>query len=81
MKKILYLFTVVIFLLIFILFTETSFEMKIKNKIKPFLIKTKDHSLEKIYQEATEHNPEGDMLPDEIDDKIKEEVKEGLKKF
>ncbi len=28
-----------------------------------------------VYQEATEHNPEGDFLPDKIDDKIKEEVK------
>jgi len=28
-----------------------------------------------VYREATEHNPEGDFLPDQIDDKIKEEMK------
>ncbi|MBU1177689.1 hypothetical protein KJ903_00550 [Patescibacteria group bacterium] len=35
---------------------------------------------DRIYQEATEHNPEGDVLPDEIDDKIKEELKEEANK-
>lgn len=34
----------------------------------------------KVYQEATEHNPEGDVLPDEIDDRIKQELKEEAKK-
>ncbi|MBU1119450.1 hypothetical protein KKH43_06225 [Patescibacteria group bacterium] len=33
----------------------------------------------KVYEEATEHNPEGDMLPDEIDDTLKEKVKEELR--
>lgn len=28
-----------------------------------------------IYYQATVHNPEGDMLPDEIDDTIKEQIK------
>ncbi|MDP1833791.1 MAG: hypothetical protein Q8L11_02560 [Candidatus Moranbacteria bacterium] len=28
-----------------------------------------------IYREATEHNPEGDFLPDGVDDAIKEEIK------
>jgi len=32
-----------------------------------------------IYREATIHNPEGDMLPDEIDDEILNEIKERLK--
>ena len=32
-----------------------------------------------IYREATIHNPEGDMLPDEIDDEILNEIKEKLK--
>lgn len=30
---------------------------------------------ETIYYQATVHNPEGDMLPDEIDDMIKEKVR------
>lgn len=32
-----------------------------------------------IYHEATIHNPEGDILPDEIDDEILDEVKNRLK--
>jgi len=31
-----------------------------------------------VYQEATEHNPEGDFLPDQIDDTIKKEIKSRL---
>ena len=30
----------------------------------------------KIYEKATEHNPEGDVLPDEVDDKLKDKLKE-----
>lgn len=30
----------------------------------------------KIYQKATEYNPEGDFLPDEWDDKVKKRIKE-----
>ncbi len=29
-----------------------------------------------IYHEATIHNPEGDMIPDEIDDKVKGKIKD-----
>lgn len=32
-----------------------------------------------IYHEATIHNPEGDMLPDEIDDKVLKEIKDRIK--
>jgi uncharacterized protein YxeA len=35
---------------------------------------------DKIYQEATKHNPEGDVLPDEIDNVLKEEIKKEVKK-
>lgn len=31
-----------------------------------------------IYREATEHNPSGDLIPDQIDDKIKQEIKEKI---
>lgn len=34
---------------------------------------------DKIYEEATEHNPEGDLIPDEWDDKLKEKLKEEAK--
>ena len=29
-----------------------------------------------IYREATEHNPSGDILPDQIDDNVKQEIKD-----
>ncbi len=32
----------------------------------------------KVYEEATEHNPEGDKQPDEIDDTIKAKIKEEI---
>jgi len=35
---------------------------------------------DEVYKEATEHNPEGDVLPDELDDKIKQRLKEEAKK-
>ena len=31
---------------------------------------------DKVYEKATEHNPEGDLVPDQIDDVIKAEIKE-----
>ncbi|EKE16167.1 MAG: hypothetical protein ACD_11C00029G0047 [uncultured bacterium] len=31
-----------------------------------------------VYREATIHNPEGDMLPDQVDDIIKEKIKENI---
>ncbi|MBU1167372.1 hypothetical protein KKC60_03110 [Patescibacteria group bacterium] len=46
-----------------------------KEALKGKAMKAKD----KVYEEATEHNPEGDMLPDEIDDTIKEKIKEEVK--
>ncbi len=31
---------------------------------------------DKVYEKATEYNPEGDLVPDQIDDVVKEEIKE-----
>lgn len=31
-----------------------------------------------IYDKATKHNPQGDILPDRIDDEIKKEIKEKI---
>lgn len=45
---------------------------KEKEEFKIYLKKFK--SL--IYQEATNHNPQGDVLPDQIDDQLIQEVKE-----
>jgi DNA-binding IscR family transcriptional regulator len=33
----------------------------------------------KAYEEAAEHNPGGDVLPDEVDDMLKEKLKEKAK--
>ncbi|MFA5925920.1 MAG: hypothetical protein WC831_03205 [Parcubacteria group bacterium] len=44
---------------------EKDFMKKVVRKIEGF-----------VYREATEHNPAGDMLPDQIDDNIKKEIKD-----
>jgi len=43
-----------------------------KEELKKVVKKIKDF----IYLEATEHNPSGDLLPDQIDDNVIKEVKE-----
>ncbi|NQV13659.1 MAG: hypothetical protein HQ530_05165 [Parcubacteria group bacterium] len=53
---------------------KLSDEEKASAKDKAWQIKNK------VYEEATEHNPEGDVLPDEIDDKLKQQLKEEAKK-
>lgn len=51
-----------------------SFNIREKEKaeFKLYLKKVKNF----IYREATIHNPEGDVLPDNIDNKVINEVKE-----
>lgn len=46
-----------------------------KEEIKDEAKKVND----RVYQEATEHNPEGDVLPDEIDNTITDELKKEIK--
>lgn len=36
---------------------------------------------DKVYEKATEYNPEGDLVPDQIDDVIKKEIKEAGKEI
>ena len=45
-----------------------------KTRLKNFTQKIKDL----VYSEATKHNPEGDMLPDQIDNRVIQEVKERI---
>ncbi len=45
-----------------------------KDLLKRAAIKTKNI----IYREATEHNPSGDLVPDQVDDKLKQELKEKI---
>jgi len=56
--------------------TKIQFDKKTKAEFKE---KAKEID-DKIYQEATKHNPEGDVLPDKIDNAIKEEIKKEAKK-
>lgn len=53
---------------------QNGFSLKIEEDKKPLVKKIVTKISGKVYEEATEHNPEGDRLPDWIDDKIKEGV-------
>ena len=50
----------------------------VRNENKPALkyIARKANSF--IYDEATKHNPAGDVLPDNLDNSIKDKIKESL---
>lgn len=56
----------------------TQFRQDLSDAEKEVLKEAISETRYKVYEEATEHNPEGDVLPDEIDDKVKERVKEEL---
>jgi hypothetical protein len=53
-----------------------SFSITVREKDKEELKKYLREIKALIYREATVHNPEGDVLPDQVDDKVIEEVKE-----
>ncbi len=56
---------------------ETKIQLDEKTKAE---LKEKAKEVDdKVYQEATEHNPEGDVLPDEIDNTVKDEIKKEVK--
>ncbi len=48
------------------------------NSLKSILRNMAGKITGKVYQEAEKHNPEGDVLPDEVDDKIKRNIKESF---
>ena len=52
------------------------FSLSINKPEKDFLKRAARKAKSIIYREATEHNPEGDILPDQIDDKLKQEIRE-----
>ncbi len=56
----------------------SPFTLTINKPEKDFLKQAARKAKNIIYREATEHNPEGDVLPDQIDDKIKQEIKEKI---
>ncbi|KKP79075.1 MAG: hypothetical protein A2271_00640 [Candidatus Moranbacteria bacterium RIFOXYA12_FULL_35_19] len=75
MKK----FLIITILAILIILTGLFFVFDAnKNKImaSPYM-KLITHKITNfIYDEATKHNPQSDILPDKIDDEIKKDIKE-----
>ncbi len=55
---------------------EGNFKIEIREPEKTQLKELTRQIKGLIYKEATEHNPSGDMLPDQIDNRVIEEVKE-----
>lgn len=77
--------TYIIIMILTVLITAFFFFFEIKengivakDQNKP-LLKIIASNLNKIiYNKATEYNPEGDLVPDEIDDQLKEKLKESI---
>ncbi|MFC1645352.1 hypothetical protein ACFL08_04985 [Patescibacteria group bacterium] len=85
MKKYILLFALTFIVAILIVILSEIFDVRESDSGRSLVIQDDKRELVKtaakkvkevIYREATEHNPEGDMLPDEIDDIIKGEIKE-----
>ena len=53
----------------------SPFSLTIQKPEKDFLKKVVKRVGGFVYREATQHNPPGDMLPDQIDDNLKGEIK------
>ena len=53
----------------------SPFSLMIQKPEKDILKKAALKAKNIIYREATQHNPPGDMLPDQIDDNLKGEIK------
>ncbi len=56
--------------------SEGNFKIQIREPEKTQLKNLTKQIKNLIYKEATEHNPEGDILPDQIDNRVIQEVKE-----
>lgn len=56
----------------------SPFSLSIQKPEKDILKRAARKAKSIIYREATEYNPPGDILPDQIDDRIKQEVKERI---
>ncbi|MDI6777686.1 MAG: hypothetical protein QMD77_00685 [Patescibacteria group bacterium] len=54
----------------------SPFSLTVSKPEKDILKKAMAKAKKIIYREATEHNPPGDVLPDQIDDKVKQEIKD-----
>jgi D-alanine-D-alanine ligase-like ATP-grasp enzyme len=57
---------------------EKGIKIREENKILLKIIVRKAERI--VYDEATKHNPEGDLVPDKIDDDIKNKLKQSLNK-
>ena len=56
-------------------FHLSPLSLNINKPQKDFLKRVAAKAKNIIYREATEHNPDGNVLSDQIDDKIKQEIK------
>jgi hypothetical protein len=75
---IIFLFLASVFAILFFDFSrdESGFHVRLEDSSRELIKKIAKKVSGVIYREATEHNPEGDVLPDGIDDRIKGEIKE-----
>jgi len=64
----------------FIKLLETKGKIKLEQRTKDELKKEGQKIEGEIYKQATEHNPKGDLLPDQVDDNLKKELKKEIKK-
>lgn len=81
MLKRLFLFLIIIAIILvwlggIFLVTLRPFSFSVNKPEKDFLKRVARKVKNIIYREATVHNPEGDLIPDQIDDEIKQKVKE-----
>jgi hypothetical protein len=81
MRKKIILFFLIVFLVVAWLggifsVSLSPFSITISKPEKDFLKRAETKAKNIIYREATEHNPPGDLLPDQIDDRLKQEIKE-----
>jgi hypothetical protein len=80
MFKKIYFFIIILVLLVAFLggifsVSFSPFSLTIQKPEKDFLKRVVRKAKGIIYREATEHNPAGDVLPDQIDDKVLNEIK------
>ena len=56
----------------------SPFSLTISKPEKDFLKRAVAKAKGIIYREAAQHNPAGDVFPDQLDDKVKQEIKEKI---
>jgi len=65
--------------LFFLAFEVREGGLVVKDESRPLLVRIARKINTFIYDEATRHNPKGDLVPDQIDNDIKEKIRENLR--